>query len=273
MPWLGKILGVIFGFWLLNIVGAILGFIIGHVFDVRRARQQIKMAFTGNSEVQQVFFNAVFSAMGHLSKIDGRVTEKEVSAARGVMMSMQLNDQQKKQAIERFNQGKQSGYDLYHHLAELRQVSRGNKSLLRVFLQFQFKAAYADGQPSKEELRVLGVMAETLGFGRFEFEQMHTLFKAQSNFDSRRHSYQQSGQSRSSTWSGRSQLSSAYKALGVSSSASKDEVKKAYRKLINEYHPDKLVAKGLPEAMMKVATEKTQEIKTAYDAIKKAKGW
>jgi DnaJ like chaperone protein len=64
-------------------------------------------------------------------------------------------------------------------------------------------------------------------------------------------------------------LRDAYAVLGVEASASDARVKKAYRRMMNQHHPDKLVAKGLPEEMIKLATEKTQEIKRAYDLVKK----
>jgi DnaJ like chaperone protein len=66
-------------------------------------------------------------------------------------------------------------------------------------------------------------------------------------------------------------IKNAYEVLGLSEEATDDEVKKAYRHYMNQYHPDKLVSKGLPEEMMKFATEKTQKIKAAYDQIKKVR--
>jgi len=66
-------------------------------------------------------------------------------------------------------------------------------------------------------------------------------------------------------------VQNAYGVLGVSSSATDAEVKKAYRKLMSEHHPDKLVSKGLPEEMMQIAKEKAQEIQTAYDVVRKAR--
>ena len=73
----------------------------------------------------------------------------------------------------------------------------------------------------------------------------------------------------------RAQLSAgeACAVLGVSPDASDDDVKRAYRRLMNRHHPDKLVAKGLPEEMMRAATEKDpREIKAAYDRVKEARG-
>ena len=66
-------------------------------------------------------------------------------------------------------------------------------------------------------------------------------------------------------------LADAYKMLGVDKTASEDAIKKAYRRLMNQHHPDKLVAKGLPEEMMELAHRKTMEIKAAYELIKKAR--
>jgi len=59
--------------------------------------------------------------------------------------------------------------------------------------------------------------------------------------------------------------------LKVSEAASDTEIKKAYRKLISEYHPDKLMGQGVPEDMIKVATERSQKVQTAYDLIKKTR--
>lgn len=68
------------------------------------------------------------------------------------------------------------------------------------------------------------------------------------------------------------QLTDAYNLLGISEDADAKTIKRAHRKLMNEHHPDKLVAKGLPPEMMEMAKEKAQEIQGAYDLIKKAKG-
>jgi DnaJ like chaperone protein len=64
-------------------------------------------------------------------------------------------------------------------------------------------------------------------------------------------------------------LKEAYEILGVAETASDAELKRAYRRLMSQHHPDKLVAKGLPEEMIRLATEKTQEIKQAYELVKK----
>ena len=61
--------------------------------------------------------------------------------------------------------------------------------------------------------------------------------------------------------------------MNVDEKASNSEVKTAYRRLMNQHHPDKLQAKGLPKEMMKLAQEKTQEIRAAYERIREARGF
>jgi DnaJ like chaperone protein len=73
--------------------------------------------------------------------------------------------------------------------------------------------------------------------------------------------------------SARHRLDDAYEALGVDASATDAEIKRAYRRLMNENHPDKLASKGLPESMREIAEERTREISIAYKLIKEARGF
>ena len=61
--------------------------------------------------------------------------------------------------------------------------------------------------------------------------------------------------------------------LGVADDASNDEVKKAYRRLMNQHHPDKLVARGLPQSMIGIAEQKTHEVRTAYEKLQSRRGF
>ena len=67
-------------------------------------------------------------------------------------------------------------------------------------------------------------------------------------------------------------LADAYTALGTTESASDRDVKQAYRRLMSQYHPDKLIAEGMPEDMVKMATERTQEVQNAWEQVRKARG-
>ena len=68
-------------------------------------------------------------------------------------------------------------------------------------------------------------------------------------------------------------IDEAYRVLGVAASASDDDVKKAYRRLMNQHHPDKLVARGLPQSMIGIAEQKTHEVRAAYEKIKAQRGF
>jgi len=259
MAWWGKLLGGYFGFVLGGPIGALLGAALGHQFD-KGARAHIE---PGHQErVQLSFFTATFSVMGHMAKADGRVSESEIQLARQVMAEMSLNSEQKKLAIDLFNQGKQPDFPVLEVLDQLRRECHRRTTLLQMFLEIQLHAAYADGVMHSEEKRLLLQIFEHLGFSRRVFEQLDAMVRAQRQFH---------GDARQRA-PGRDMLKDAYAALGVSKSASDAEVKKAYRRLMNQHHPDKLMAKGLPEEMIKLATEKTQEIKAAYDTIKDARG-
>ncbi len=283
MVWIGKAIGGVLGYAVLGHkvgwISVLMGMAVGHMFD----RQFEKALGHGvnQAEVQSVFFEAVFLCMGHLAKKDGHVSEKEILMARQIMAHMQLLEVQRLRAIELFTEGK----SLPHTdevLERFKLLAGRNKNLLRMFLQLEFQAAYAEGPPDGEPYEYLKHMAGKLGFSLFEFEGMARIFRAQYFFQKSQH-FQNSGYSQNSQNSQNSQgyqprsaaeqLKDGFGILGVSENSSKEEVKKAYRKQMNQYHPDKLVAKGLPESMMKSATEKTQSIKEAYELINKVKGW
>ena len=69
----------------------------------------------------------------------------------------------------------------------------------------------------------------------------------------------------------RDQVADAYRVLGVAADASDAELKKAYRRLMSQNHPDKLAAKGLPESMREMAEQKTREITAAYELIERTR--
>lgn len=270
--WWGKIIGAICGALLFGPVGLILGLFIGHFFD--RSFSEAYSRFTFNPQQQahsqQVFFRTTFLVMGHLAKVDGRVSEAEIQAARNTMQKMGLNEAQKKQAIDYFQQGKQADFDLNTALTELIQTCHQNKVLLRMFLEVQLQAALADGGLTAGKQQVLQTICQRLGFAPVNFSFFEDLFNFQRNHQQyqyrNQHSYRQAPPRNSL------RLEDAYELLGVASTATDADIKRAYRRQMSQHHPDKLVAKGLPEEMIKLATEKTQNIKAAYDQICTARG-
>ncbi|MBL4647934.1 MAG: co-chaperone DjlA [Gammaproteobacteria bacterium] len=255
----GKILGGIFGFLFLGIFGAILGAIIGHFFD--RGMSTSFIRFTNRGKIQQAFFTAAFSVMGHVAKSDGRVSEQDIAIARSIMQHMGLDEAGKHRAIALFTVGKQANFELTLALAKLKQACH-HSYLLRLFLDMQIQAAYAEGQLREQKKALLQSIAQQLNFPPINFAEIEQLIREKYyGFQQGYTNNQQSYQNRQTV------VEDAYKLLHISSSASDTEVKRAYRRQMSKHHPDKLVSKGLPPEMIKLANEKTHQIKKAYEQI------
>lgn len=262
--WIGKILGAVFGGLAGGWIGALIGLVIGNFFDrglARKAAGGLGGALGGGGSghrqmVHAAFFRSVFVVMGHVCKADGRVSQAEIRVAEQVMARMDLNPTQREEAVSYFSAGRDGEADLDQTLQEFRRYCRGHVQLVRVFLEIQIQAALADGSFDDAERDMLRRIALGLGLSEEDFARLETMMGGQAA--------NQSGTE--------SQLESAYDTLGVSADATDAEVKKAWRKLMSEHHPDKLVAKGLPEEMMRIAKERAQDIQKAYDTIKTARG-
>jgi DnaJ like chaperone protein len=256
MSWWGKIAGGGLGFAMGGPLGALLGAVLGHQVD-----KASKNNFDAGSQerTQAAFFTATFSVMGHIAKADGHVSPQEIQMAEQVFAQMKFDPGQRAAAIELFNQGKKDDFDLDEVLDQFRRECGRKISLIQVFMQIQLQAAYADGRKDPAEERVLERICNQLGYPVAMLAQLEALLFAQ------QHQYSGAGQQEAT----QSELDNAYAVLGVKENASDDEVKRAYRKLMHQNHPDKLISKGLPEEMIQVATEKSKHIQRAYDLIKK----
>ncbi len=268
MSWWGKILGGTFGFMLGGPLGAMLGAAFGHQFDQGiggfTAQLDDDTASADNERIQSAFFTATFSVMGHLAKADGHVSPEEIAMARRVMGQMALTPELQHAAISLFNAGKQPHFDLDAVLEQFRRECHRRRNLLQMFVEIQFHAVYADGQLHPAEQHLLQHICAALGFSPLAFAAMQARARAEHEFAGAHRA-----QSRSTA---RDALAEAYGVLGVTAQADDDEIKKNYRRLMNQHHPDKLVSKGLPEEMIRLATQKTQEIKAAYERIRQARG-
>ncbi len=272
MGWWGTALGGAFGFLLGGPLGALLGAVLGRRFDKGVDRFSLPGADPGDQErVQTAFFTATFAVMGHLAKVDGQVSKDEIRLAESVMSRMQLDADMRRTAIGLFDEGKAPDFDLDAVLDQFRRECHGRRHLLQMFIEIQLHACYADGALHAEEGRVLRHICDRLGFSRQEFAHLEALVRAARTFAGAGAGAGSRG-GRPGAPPSRDRLADAYKVLGVGREASDAEIKTAYRRMMNQHHPDKLVAKGLPEEMIALATEKTQEIKAAYETIKAARG-
>lgn len=274
MSWNGKIFGIILGAILGGPVGLVIGLMLGHfydsgVFDRWLASIGIQRGGFAPGEnqqrarVQQTFFNSTFAIMGHIAKADGRVSEREIDTARKVMEQMGLNVDMQREAIQLFNLGKQPHFDVETTIQQLKQACWRHPLLLRTFIEIQIQIAMADGTLNTHKKAALERVCQQLGLYGFNFSQFEQRYRAEQNYQ---RYYQQPRPNP------RQHLHDAYQILGVTASASNSEIKKAYRRLMSKHHPDKLIAKGVPPEMIKLATQKTQQIKNAYETIKKARG-
>lgn len=261
--WFGKAMGATLGLFTGGPFGALVGFISGSLLDDAFAKK-IQGDLKGiQGQAQQVFYRTVFRAMGRLAKADGRVCEQEIQAASLVMDRMALKGEQRQAAIDYFNQGKEPHCNLEQDFQQFRVLARSNQNLIWMFLEVQLGLAYADGRITPAEQQQLQQFCAYLGVSQSQFEWLHA-----SVLGGEQGSYQ-----RGAGWQQQtaSELSKAYKILGVQENVNDADLKKAYRRLMSQHHPDKLVAKDVSEAVMQQAKEKTQSIQTAYDLILKVR--
>ena len=257
MSWWTSVLGGALGYMIGGPLGAMLG--VAFAGNLSKGKSNFRGSASDyrpgdKQRVQAAFFSSVFSVMGYIAKVDGKVSKSEILLAQQVMQHMQLSEDMQKAAKELFNQGKQNDFNLDEVLEQFRTESHRRTHLVRMFLEIQIQATYADGVFDDKEYDALKYIAQKLRFPIHELERLIQQFSVAS------------GKSSKLT------IDDAYVILGADKSLTDKELKRAYRRLLAQHHPDKLVAKGLPDEMIKLANDKTQEIISAYELIKKHRG-
>jgi|TARA_B110000459_G_scaffold147092_1_gene160301 DnaJ like chaperone protein len=253
MSWWTSVLGGALGYMIGGPLGAMLGVAFAGNFSKGKSnfRGSAKDYRPGDKQrVQAAFFSSVFSVMGYIAKVDGKVSKSEILLAQQVMQHMQLSEDMQKVAKELFNQGKHQDFNLDEVLEQFRAECHRRTHLVRMFFEIQIQATYADGILDDKEHDALKYIAQKLHFPINELKGLIQQFSASKNTN-------------------QLTVEDAYMILGADKNLTDKELKRTYRRLLAQHHPDKLVAKGLPEEMLKLANEKTQEIISAYELIKK----
>jgi DnaJ like chaperone protein len=154
-------------------------------------------------------------------------------------------------------------------LEQFRQECHRRQNLIQMFIEIQLQAAYADGEMDAAERALLLHICERLNVSEFVFRRLEQMIRAERHYAG---AGPGGGHGRQPRQPEQFTVKDAYAILNISADATDKEVKQSYRRLMSQHHPDKLVAKGLPEEMMKLAAQKTDEIRKAYERIKQVRG-
>ena len=251
-----KFIGFMAGFYFYGFFAALVGLFIGSIIDRARAYGSGAMNPLQNAARQAVFLETVFISMGKLAKADGQVSQDEVAHVEQFMQKLGMTAAHRQQAIALFKQGADPAFDIKPTYDRFMSVCGHTKNLKQMLLVYLIVMALADGKMHTAEKALLADIATRLGYDQATFKHLMEMVLNQTHFAG--------GQVNTAA-----ALDDAYKALGVTKDSTDQEIKRAYRKLMSQYHPDKLIGQGMPEDMIAMATEQAKEIQLAYDLIKK----
>ena len=243
----GKIVGGTAGFALGGPLGALLGGLAGHALDRRQANTGAAAERRGKlkEETRRIGFTIAVIALGaKMAKADGTVTADEVEAFKEVF---QIPTGQMANVARVFDLAKRDAFGFEPYAKQVATMFRGNPAVLEDLLDGLFHIASADNVYDPKENEFLERVAKIFGFSEADFARIREAHVGPDKAD-------------------------PYTILGVTRDSTDDAIKAQYRKLIREHHPDKLMAQGLPQEFIDVATTKLATINDAYDRIEKERG-
>jgi DnaJ like chaperone protein len=243
MGWFRKILGGAVGFGLGGPIGAILGAAAVAAME----RPGGGTALSPFEEAQMNFFVTVFAMLGKLAKADGQVTEDEIKAVTDFMDKIHLNEKSRNFAKSVFTQSKNMDVPFEALANQFYRMAGNDRMKLTMMIDIMLRVAMADGNYHPAEERLIDNAARIFNISEEEYLKLKTQYVKD--------------------------FSKYYAILGCVESDSADDIKKKYRKLASEYHPDKIAHKELPEEFMEFANSKLQEINEAYSKVKKERGF
>lgn len=249
MGWMGKLVGGTIGFVLGGPLGAIAGAAFGHAIDKNNYQPHPGISsHDGQYKAQMTFFVAAFSMLARMAQADGRVTPSEISSIdRIIAQDLHLDSSSRNTAMRIFNSALNSTESFDKFALQFYNEFYNQPQILELMLEILMKVAVADDFFSSEEESLIQKAVRIFNFG----DSRYQVLKQRYVKDTGRY----------------------YAVLGLKSDVSNDDIKKAYRKLVIEYHPDKIAAKGLPEEFSKFASNKFREIQEAYENIRKERGF
>jgi len=258
-PW-GKLIGGVLGLCVGGPWGAAVGLMVGHMHDQQKEGGSPwsnlwgnYSAFSGNIE-QATFTMGVIVLGAKMAKADGRVTRAEIEAFKRVF---NVNPVQEEAVAHLFDRARKSADGFEPYAFQLAHVFRRNPAVLEEILNGLFIIGAADSSGlSPAEVVFLKRISYIFGFNAQDFARMAA----------------RAGVGLPEREQPSNPTLEAFAILGIVETATADEVKIAYRALIREHHPDKLMAQGMPPEFVATATEKMKRINVAYDTVCKIKG-
>ena len=261
MSYWGKVVGTVAGLATGRPLMALVGLILGHQFDRGFANTFGKIgAKTADGRLEKLspeFVTVLFQVIGHIAKADGRVTEDEIRAARSLMHRLGLGPAEARRAIGWFEEGKNPAFPVRERVAGLRESAARKPEARALFVRLLMEISLANATLDHRQRAVLWDVCKEFGIGRVELAQMEAILRAQRGFRS-----SEAGDADARRVEG------AYKTLGVDKTSSNEDIKKAYRRLMNKIHPDKIAAENPDEAVIAEAERRTREVRGAYEMLK-----
>lgn len=248
MGWLGKVVGGTIGFALGGPIGAVAGAAFGHSFDKKEERYLSQGGgFSSNlstdEQAQMTFFVAAFSMLAKLTKADGKVTDSEIASIEAFMTrDLNLDVDGRNSAVNIFRQALHSPESFDAFALQFYRVFRVQPRIIELMMDVLFRVSVADGVISSQEEVLLQTAAGIFHISAMDYERIKARYVKTIN--------------------------KAYAVLKCDETASNEDLKKSYRKLVSEYHPDKIASKGLPEEFTALASDKFREIQEAWESIK-----
>lgn len=250
MSWMGKIIGGTIGFALGGPLGAVAGAVFGHAFDKSDEEYYIdeREQLSTIEANQFTIFVAVFSMLAKLAKTDGYISKQELDSIENFMeFDLNLDARSKRVATNIFQSALDSPESFENFAAQFFDHFRGQPQILEFMIDVLLKVSVSDGQLSPNEDRLIRSAAEIFQLSDMDFRKIRSRYVKETD--------------------------KYYSVLGALPTDSNEEIKKKYRKLVREYHPDTIASKGLPEEFIKFANDKFREIQEAFEAIKKERGF
>jgi len=250
MSWLGAGIGAGIGAVIGGPIGAGIGAWVGSSVSRSYARVQHAGAAgggfigMGQEEAQSIFFVALFSMLAKMAKADGRVSSEEADLVNNLSRTqIKMDAEDRKAAAVIFKNALGDDYTIYDYAEQYMRVA-GSPQMCEMVYRLLFAVAYADQELHPAEDEILKTLPGHLGLDQSHYRILREEFHGQ-----------------------QADIGESYKILGCSPDSSDTEVKRAYRKLCMEYHPDKIAAKGLPDGFMKFAEQQMQQINDAYQSV------